>query len=151
MNNYRPIAILPVLSRVFERLLSVKLRNYLENKKLLSCYQHGFCAVRSCQTALISLTNRLFTARGSKSYSAIATFDFSKAFDCLDHELLLSKFRSKGLSFRCISWFNSYLRERTQCVKYNKALSDPLPLASGVQEGSVCGLLLFSIFIDDLL
>ena len=72
-------------------------------------------------------------------------------FDCLDHELLESKLRSKGLSSQSISWFESYLRNRIQCVRYNNALSDPLPLASAVSQNNAYRPLLFSIFANDLL
>jgi hypothetical protein len=91
MNNYRPISILPVVSRVFERLLSVQLSNYIESNQLFSPYQHGFRTARSCQSALISLKNRLFKNRASKTVSAIASLDFSKAFDCI---IMTSCFRN---------------------------------------------------------
>ena len=79
MDYCRSIAILPILSCVFKRLFSVQLRVFLEANKLLSSYQHGFRISRSCQTALISLTNILFTARGDKTFSATETLSFLKA------------------------------------------------------------------------
>ena len=151
LNNYRPISILPVISRVFEKILSLQLANYMDNHRLLSGIQHGFCRMRSCQIALISLTNNLFQARSSGLFSIVASLDFMKAFDCTNHDLLLAKLQSKNLSDHCIKWFGSYLKGRTQCVKYNGALSDPLPVSVGCAQGTGLGPQLFNIYIDDLL
>ena len=123
----------------------------MDNHQLLSGIQHGFRRTRSCQTALISLTNNLFQARSSGLFSIVASLDFTKAFDCINHDLLLAKLQSKNLSDHCIKWFGSYLKGRTQCVKYNDALSDPLPVSVGCAQGTGLGPQLFNIYIDDLL
>ena len=123
----------------------------MDNHRLLSGIQHGFRRTRSCQTALISLTNNLFQARSSGLFSIVASLDFTKAFDCINHDLLLATLQSKNLSDHCIKWFGSYLKGRTQCVKYNGALSDPLPVSVGCAQGTGLGPQLFNIYIDDLL
>ena len=151
MNNYRPISILPVISRLFECILSALLRAYLDDINLLSLMQHGFRSFRSCQTALLSLTNRLFANRGNGYYSAIATLDYSKTFDCISHEVLIEKLSTLNFSPSCLEWFRSYLSGRMQSVKYNNLLSDPLPVKSGVAGGSVLAPQLFAIYIDDLI
>ena len=151
MNNYRPISILSVISRIFERLLCRQLSAYLEDCDILSPMQHGFRAGRSCQTALISLTNRLFSNRGNGYYSAIASLDFSKAFDCISHELLINKLNDIGVSSNCLAWFRSYLNDRLQRVKYNNTISDSLAVNVGIPQGSSFGPQLFNVYINDLL
>ena len=111
----RRISVLPVISKLFERLLSVQLRDYLKSKNVLSPQQHGFRPFRSCQTALISLKNRLFTIRTDRHYSAVVSLDFSKAFDCFDHESFLTKLHKVGISALSLSWFRSYLLSATAC------------------------------------
>ena len=129
----------------------MQLRDYLEGSGILSHQQHGFRPLRSCQTALVSLTNRLFSNRASKLYSAVSSLDYSKAFDCLSHEILLNKLQGIGVSRTSTSWFRSYLTGRQQRVKNKNAISDPLPVKAGVSEGSVLLPQLFIIYINDLL
>ena len=151
MNNYRPISILPIISRVFEHLLCKQLNEYLEERHFLSPQQHCFRLGRSCQTALLSLTNRLFCNWNDCYCSVLATLDYSKAFDCLNHDILMSKMQSCYLSSSCLRWFNSYVSGMLQRVQYNNALSDVLPVKIRVPEGSVFGPQLHSIYVNDLL
>ena len=127
------------------------MRAYLKDNNLLSPMQHGFRPFRSCQIDLLSLTNRLFANRGNGYYSAIAPLDYSKAFDCISHEVLIKRLSTLNFSPSCLECFRLYLSGRMQSIKYNNVLSDPLPGKSGVVESSVLGLQLFAIYIDDLI
>ena len=89
LSHYRKISILPAVSKVFERILIQQLRFYLEDNKLINAHQHGFRGNQSFQTALLSLSNRLFAARDLKNYSIISIIDFSQAFDTLNHVILV--------------------------------------------------------------
>jgi hypothetical protein len=149
-NNYRPISILPIISRVFER-LNFQLKDFLEENSILSSQQHGFRLGRSCQTALLSLTSRLFNNRDKGLISVVAALDYSKAFDSLNHNILISRLRSCRLSNSCVSWFKSYLYGGLQRVRYNQVLSEALSVVTGVPEGSVFGPLLYNIYINNLL
>ena len=127
------------------------LRDYLEGSRILSHQQYGFWPLRSCQTVLVSLTNRLFSNHASKLYSAVASLDYSNAFDCLSHEVLLNRLQGIGVLRTSTSWFRSYLMGRQQRVKYNNAISDPLSVKAGVPEGSVLSPQFFIIYIYNLL
>ena len=142
---------LPVISRLSERLLSCQLHDFLEINNVLSAQLYGFRLFRYCQTAHISLTKRLFTARGNGLYSAVVSIDYSKAFDSLNHELLLQKVRHISATDNTVSWFRSYLTGRQQRVKYNNSLSDPLPVSSGIPQSSVFAPQLYNIYVNDLL
>ena len=98
ISNYRPISILPLISNIFERLPDRKLQDLLENKCALSPIQHGFRKSLSCQTALLSLNSSLFCNSQNKRHSIVAASDYSKAFDTLDHQLLLHKLGALGIS-----------------------------------------------------
>ena len=115
----------------------MQLRDYLEGSGILSHQQHGFRPLRSCHMALVSLTNCLFSNRASKLYSAVASLDYGKAFDCLSHEILLNRLQGIGVSRTSTSG-------RQQRMKYNNAISDPLPVKAGVP---VCYRRNFSLYI----
>ena len=112
ISNNKPISILPLISKIFQRLLDRQLQDFLENKCALSPVKHGFRKSRSCQTALLSLSSSLFCNRQNKCHSIIAALDYSKAFDTLDHQLLLHKLGALGISGKTITWFKSYLTQR---------------------------------------
>ena len=151
INNYRPISILPLVAKIFKRAVDRQFRIFLESHKLLFQHQQGFRKLHSCQSALISLTDTLFTNRNDKKHSIIASLDYSKAFETLDHKILLNKLAALNMSESALSWFTSYLANRRQCVKYNAALSDYEQIEFGVPQGSVVGPTMFIIYVNDLL
>jgi hypothetical protein len=112
--------------------------------------QHGFRSKRSCCSALTVISNNLSTAKNGGLFSAIAALDFSRAFDTIEHQLLLRKLANTGFGDHALSWFTSYLTERKQYVCYNGAKSDLQTAKHGVPQGSVMGPTLFLIYINDM-
>ena len=151
VKNYRPMSILPCLPKVFKCVLDEQLHVYVESNCLLSKIQHGFHKGHSCQFALISLSNTLFANRSEGLVTAVAMLDFSKAFDTLDHDVLLSSLHHIGISNNTVEWFRTYFSDRLQHVRYANELSDALLISYGVPEGSVHGPLLYIIYVNDLL
>ena len=151
ISNYRPISILSIVSKLCEKLIERRIRDFVESNGILSKYQHGFRTKRSCQTALLSLTNILFSNRNNKQISAISALDFSKAFDCMHHSILLNRLSDIGFGKLDIIWMDSYLSQRQQRVIYNGVLSDYRAISRGIPQGSSLALLLFILYLDSLL
>ena len=150
VSNYRPISILPVLSKILEKHVALNLRNFLEDKKLLHENQSGFRSDHSCETALLNIVDNWINALNNNETVGTLFLDLSKAFDLVNHTILLQKLKLYKVEGHALKWFSSYLSGRSQKVCVNGNLSDPQNITAGVPQGSVLGPLLFIIYINDL-
>ena len=129
LSNYRPISILPVLSKILEKHVSNALCEYLTVNDLLSHKQSGFRSKHSCKTALHQLTDEWFNSMYNGDYAGVLFVDLCKAFDLVDHNILLQKLKIYQSSDKALKWFQSYLGGRQQVTKFNKTLSIALTVA----------------------
>lgn len=128
LNNYRPISKLSALSKILESLVNVQLKQFLADKNILNNFQSGFRSGHSTITAATLVTNDIIGALDKKQHAAALFVDLSKAFDSVDHGLLLTKLRSVGLSEKAVAWFQNYFVDRTQCVYAEGYKSDFLEI-----------------------
>ena len=148
--SYRPVANLPFLSKLVERLVARRLIDYLESRNKLSPFQHAYRSSHSCETALLCMLNDAFEAIDQGQVLLLVLLDLSAAFDVVDHSLLLSRLHDIGVVDNALQWFATYLGSRCQSVMCGKIESQTVGLKSGVPQGSVLGPLLFSLFINGI-
>ena len=148
--NYRPVSVLPVFSKFLERIVYNRLINCLNKYDILSRNQYGFRKNYSTAHALIQLYDKISNALQNKRVTLGLFIDLSKAFDTVNHEILLHKLEHYGVRGIALQWFESYLSCRKQFVQYNGYNSSSLDITCGVPQGSTLGLLLFLVYINDL-
>ena len=149
-NNYRPVSLLSNLSKVFEILMFNRLMNFLEKFQILYENQFGFRKDCSTHMALLTLVDKLTQALENGEYVVGVFLDFSKAFDTVDHSILLEKLFHYGIRVSAYSWFQSYLSNRSQCATYDGVKSSLGSIKCGVPQGSILEPLLFLLYINDL-
>ena len=150
VNNYRPVNLTSQVSKAFESILSEKLMNHLYSHSLISEEQHGFVKGRNCQTNILSCMEDWTRALDENDSVDIIYFDYEKAFDKVSHPLLLEKLKWYGIEGRVFEWIKSFLTERVQRVKIGNVKSTWKAVLSSVVQGSVLGVNLFVIYINDL-
>ena len=150
VSNFRPISVLPVLSKVIERHIHDALYNYLTDNSLIYPRQSGFRKRHSTETALIRIIDELLFNLDDNKVCGLVLVDYCKAFDMVDHAILLDKLNAYGVDGSSLAWFKSYLSDRCQLVSLAGTMSDMTTARHGVPQGSILGPLLFIVFINDL-
>ena len=150
VNNYRPISVIPIVAKVFERIVYEQLYAYLEEHDILCQNQSEFRANHSAVTALLEATDSWAYNIDNGKINGVIFLDLKKAFDTVDHQILLSKLSYYGIHGKSLKWFQSYLENRTQKCSVNGSLSNSCSLTCGVPQGTILGPLLLLLYINDL-
>ena len=151
MRNYRPVSNLTFMSKVIERVVCRQMTSYLTSSGLMPLLQSAYRQYHSTETALVRVISDILGAMDNKKVTILGLLDLSAAFDCVDHDILLERLRCRfGVTGVVLAWVESFLRDRTQQVFYQKNLSSVGRLLYGVPQGSVLGPLLYLLYTAEL-
>ena len=150
LNNYRPISVISVVAKVFGRIVYDQLYNLLNSEEIISKQQSGFRSLHSTVTALLEATDSWAFNIDRGYVNAVVFLDLKKAFNTVDHEILLTKMNRCGIQGKTLDWFKSYLTNHTQQCSVNGCLPDFTTLKCGVPQGTILCPLLFLIYVNDL-
>ena len=150
VSNYRPISILPVISKLFERCMSQRIINFLARFSILSPSQFGFLKGKSTTDAFVKITEYVYSCLNAKHHGMGIFIDLKKAFDTVNHRILLMKLERYGVRGLPLAWLTSYLRNRRQFVSVEGRCSRQKTSNIGIPQGSILGPILFLIYINDI-
>lgn len=150
LSNYRPISVLPCFSKILEKIVYNRTVKFLDRNNILGSYQYGFRSKYSTSMALTDISNKIVDAFEENSFLIGVFVDLSKAFDTINHDVMLTKLKHYGIRGLAHNWYNSYLSNRCQCTKFKNCTSQSKKIVCGVPQGSLLGPLLFILYINDI-
>jgi len=150
VSNYRPVSLLPQFSKILEKLFNKRLIDFVKKLNILYLRQYGFRDNMSTAMAIFELTEAITTSLDKKESTIGVFIDLKKAFDTIDHSLLLKKLALYGIRGIALDWLTSYLSDRSQYVKFNNEMSSCKSIICGVPQGSILGPTLFILYVNDM-